>query len=157
MYAIGQSDSGRIVLLDNVSVISIDVERNRVVFNFMNNINTVGRWTPDYHYFDYDSVQETIDAFEKLISTPHIKLNFFISESSENKEIVNKKAITTISILEETKRIIFNLNYSITSYDKRTSKSIEISKFIFWNYSNDDVMQDDMLEINEAIAHQIEI
>jgi len=70
---------------------------------------------------------------------------------------VNKKAITTISILEETKRIIFNLNYSITSYDKRTSKSIEISKFIFWNYSNDDVMQDDMLEINEAIAHQIEI
>ncbi len=155
MYAIRQSDTDRLVLLKNVSVISLDLHRNRVVFNFMNNIRTVGRWTPDYHYFDYDSVEETIEAFEKLLNTPNIKLSFFISESSENKEIVNKEAITSISLLEDDMRIIFNLNYSITSYNRK-SEEVEISKFIFWNYTNNDVMDDDLLEINGELT-EIEI
>jgi len=159
MFAIKQDtlDKGKIILLENISVISLDIERRRVVFNFMNNINTVGRWTPDYHYFDYDSQEEAKNAFERLINTPKIKLNFFISENPDNKEIVNKKAITTISFLEDELRIVFNLNFNITSYEKKRGKAIEISKFIFWNYQNNDIMEDDILEINEAINEIVEI
>jgi hypothetical protein len=158
MYAVRQLQSDKIISLENVSVISLDLVRNRVVFNFMNNINTVGRWTPDYHYFDYETIEDAIDAFESLISTPYVKLNFFISENAENKEIVNKNAITTITILEDDLRIIFNLNFSITSYDrKRNNNPVEISKFVFWNYDNVDIFEDDSLEINEAFSNTIEI
>ena len=155
MQGLRQKDSDKTVLLKNISVISLDSERNRLVFNFMNNIFVFGRWTPDYHYFPYNSTKEAEEAFEAIKQMPFFRLNYFISESSDNVHLVNKNAVTTLSIKEDEWKIIFNLNFSITSY--KENKPIEISKFVFWTYDNEDAFDDDRLEIGELVANVIEI
>ena len=82
-------------------------------------------------------------------------MNYFISEVDENTSIVNRKAINTINIKEDELKVIFNLNYSITSYTN--NKPIEIGKFIFWNYENEDDLDDDKFIINENINDILEI
>jgi hypothetical protein len=155
MQGLRQKDSDKTVLLKNVSVISLDTERNRLVFNFMNNIFVFGRWTPDYHYFPYNTTEEAIEAFEKIKAMPYFRLNYFISESSENLHIVNKDAVTTLSVKEDEWKIIFNLNFSITSY--KDNKPIEISKFVFWTYNDEDLFDDDRFEISELVPNIEEI
>ncbi len=155
MKALQQEGTDKIVSLENISVISLDEDRKRVVFNFMNAIFIFGRWTPDYHYFQYDTEEKAIDAFEKIKTIPSFRLNYFISEVDENTSIVNKKAINTINIKEDELKVIFNLNYSITSYTN--NKPIEIGKFIFWNYVNEDDLDDDKFIINENINDIVEI
>jgi len=155
MKVIQQQNSDKIVFLDNISIISLDVNRCRLVFNFMNNIHMFGRWTPDYHYFSYDTLKEAEEAFDVIKSLPEFRLNFFISECPENLHIINKKAITTMSIKDEELKIIFNLNFSVTSY--KDNSPVEISKFIFWNYEDEDDFDTDRLEIGEQISSKIEI
>ncbi len=155
MKALQQEGTDKIVSLENISVISLDSDRQRVVFNFMNAIHIFGRWTPDYHYFQYDTADEATEAFEKIKQFPSFRLNYFISEINSNTSMVNKRAVNTISIKEDEFKIIFNLNYSITSY--ADNKPIEISKFIFWNYENEDELDDDKFVINENIGEIAEI
>lgn len=150
MKALQQEGSDKIVLLDNISVISLDIERERIVFNFMNAIHVFGRWTPDYHYFQYNSVSEALEAFSKIKSLPIIHLQYYISDFENNEDIINKKAINSINIKEEELKIIFNLNYSITSYTG--NKPIEISKFIFWNYDDMDDLDGDKFIIDENLG-----
>ena len=150
MKALQQADTDKIVLLDNISVISLDENRKRVVFNFMNSIFVFGRWTPDYHYFQYDTKNEAQTAFDKIKSIPHFRLNYFISDDETNLDLINKNSVTTISVKEDECKIIFNLNYSITSY--KENKTIEISKFIFWNYIDVDDLFDDRMQINENLG-----
>ena len=161
MYALKQEGKEKVILLENVSVISLDPEKSkkneyRVRFNYMSPIRITGRWTPDYHYFEYGTLEEAREAFEKICELAHIKLNFFISENPLNLEIVNKKSITSITYIEHPLRIIFNLNYSITSYD-RNNNPIEISKFVFWDYDKVDTLENDKLEINSTLTHLIEV
>lgn len=141
MKTLKQKGHSKIIVLENVSTISLDInefkDRTRIVFNFMNPIFLIGRWTPDYHYFEYDTAEEATKAFEKIISFSYIKQNFLISENPENKDIVNKKAITSISLKGEESKIIFNLNYPVTSYREIDKSPVEISKVIFWNYEFD--------------------
>lgn len=155
MRVIQQKDSDKMVFLENISIISLDLPRNRLVFNFMNNIHMFGRWTPDYHYFSYNTEKEAIEAFNTIKNLPHFKINFFISGSDDNLHIVNKMAITTLSVKDEELKIIFNLNFSVTSY--KDNSPVEISKFVFWNYDNEDEFDDDRLEIGELIAETIEL
>lgn len=155
MKVIQQLNSDKIVFLSNISIISLDTARCRLVFNFMNNIHMFGRWTPDYHYFSYDTIEEAQEAFETIKSLPEFRLNFFISEIPENLHIVNRDAITTMSIKDDELKIIFNLNFSVTSY--KDNSPVEISKFIFWNYENEDDFDVDRLEIGEQISTKIEI
>ncbi len=151
MKALQQKDSNKIVLLDNISVITLDDSRNRIVFNFMNSIHVFGRWTPDYHYFQYNNDTDAIEAFKKIKGLPYFKLNYFISDADSNIDMINKNAVTTISIKEEEYKIIFNLNYSITSY--KENKAIEISKFIFWIYDDDDDLFNDRLQVSENLGN----
>lgn len=155
MHALRQRGHDKIILLKNVSTISLDISnensRDRIVVNYMNPMHLFGRWTPDYHYFEYDSTQEAIDAYEAILKLPYIVLNFFISENADNKDIVNKNSITSISVNEEDLKIIFNLNYPVTSYREKDSKPVEISKVIFWNYFDDSPFEGDLLEINESL------
>jgi len=155
MKAIRQKDSDKIVFLENVSIVSLDTQRNRIAFNFMNNIHMFGRWTPDYHYFSYDNIEEAKKAFQKMKNIPFFKLNFFISDSDENVHIINKEAITTLSVKEEELKIIFNLNFSVTSY--KDNSPIEISKFVYWNYEEEDMFDTDRLELGELISEIIEL
>lgn len=155
MKALQQSDTDKIVLLDNISVISLDEGRKRVVFNFMNSIFVFGRWTPDYHYFQYDTKEQALEAFNKIKSIPHFRLNYFISDDATNLDLINKDSVTTISVKEDEQKIIFNLNYSITSY--KDNKPIEISKFIFWNYEDVDDLFDDRMQINENLGEITQI
>lgn len=151
MKALKQKDEDKIVLLENVSTISIDAERKRIVFNFMNPIQLVGRKTPDYHYFVYPTRQMAEEAFMKITMMPYIKLNFLISENPFNTDIVNVKAITSLHMDDEGVKIIFNLNYPITSYREKDSREVEISKVIFWNYQSDTQYEYDKLEISEIL------
>ena len=155
MKVLQQEGSDKLISLKNVSVISLDNDRKRLVFNFMNAIHMFGRWTPDYHYFQYNSQEEAQEAFEKIKLIPLFRVSFFISDIDSNLDIVNKEAVNTISIKDEELKIIFNLNYSITSYTD--NKPIEISKFIFWEYENEDDLDDDKFVINENIGETIEI
>ena len=155
MKVLLQEGSDKLISLKNVSAISLDSERKRLVFNFMNAIHMFGRWTPDYHYFQYDSQQEAQDAFERIKLIPFFRVSFFISEINDNLPIVNKESVNSISIKEDELKIIFNLNYSITSYTD--NKPIEISKFIFWEFNNEDDLDDDKFVINENIGETIEI
>ena len=153
MQAIQQQDTDKIIFLDNISVITLDKDRARVVFNFMNSIFIFGRWTPDYHYFQYDNADDALEAFNKIKQLPHFRINYFISDIEENYDIINKQAITSVSIKEKESKIIFNLNFSITSYKEQ--QPIEISKFIFWKYENEDDVYNDRLQVYENLG-QIE-
>jgi hypothetical protein len=128
----------------------LDEERKRVVFNFSHPIHMFGKWTPDYHYFTYKRVKEAYEAFEEIKNTPIVKLEFFISCSETNRNIVKKEAITTVAFREEELKIIFNMNYSITSF-REIGDEVEISKFIIWNYDNEDDFTTDKLEILEEM------
>lgn len=150
MRALQQNGSEKIVFLGNVSIITLDLERNRIVFNFMNNIHMFGRWTPDYHYFTFDTSQEAEEKFKKLKELPFLRINFFISNDPRNINLVNKKAVTTLTEKDEELKIIFNLNFAITSY--RGDDPIEISKFVFWNYDDIDAYDDDRMEIVNLIS-----
>ena len=155
MQAIQQNDTDKIIFLNNISVISLDKDRCRVVFNFMNSIFIFGRWTPDYHYFQYNTEHKAVEAFNKIKSLPHFRIKYFISDVDTNLDIVNKDAITSVSIKEAEKKIIFNLNFSITSY--KDQQPIEISKFIFWNYDNDDDVLNDRLQVYENLGEIVTI
>jgi len=155
MKVIKQSGTDKVVFLNNISVISLDTVRNRLVFNFMNNIHMFGRWTPDYHYFSYNSLQEAEEAFEKIKEIPFFKINFFISGLKTNCYIINKEAVTTMSVKDDELKIIFNLNFSVTSY--RDNQPVEISKFVFWNYTDEDEFDDDRLDIGDLIINPIEL
>jgi len=151
MKALKLSSEDKIVLLENVSTISLDRERSRIVFNFMNAIQLVGRKTPDYHYFQYDTESEATTAFETIIEMTYIKMNFLVSENSDNTDIVNVKAITSFIPDDENLKIVFNLNYPVTSYRERDNRQVEISKVIFWNYRTDTPYEGDKLEIDNLL------
>jgi hypothetical protein len=151
MKTLQLNGEGKVIFLNNVSIISLDLPRNRIVFNFMNNIHLFGRWTPDYHYFSFDSSQEALEYYESLKRHPYFRINFFISFDDENTHMVNKSAVTSISVKEEELKIIFNLNYAVTSY--KGNEEVEISKFIFWNYMDEDLFDDDRLEVYMSISN----
>ena len=155
MQAIQQQDTDKIIFLNNISVISLDKDRCRVVFNFMNSIFIFGRWTPDYHYFQYKTEAKAIEAFNKIKGLPHFRINYFISDIEENMDIINKQSITSVSIKEKENKIIFNLNFSITSY--KDQQPIEISKFIFWKYENEDDVYNDRLQVYENLGEIVTI
>jgi len=155
MKTIKQKESDKFIFLNNISVISLDLMRKRIVFNFMNNIHLFGRWTPDYHYFSYETEEDALSAFKEIKSIPYFRLNFFISEHEENTNLVNREAVTSLSIKDDELKIIFNLNFSVTSY--KENEPVEISKFIFWNYENEDDFDDDRLEIGELFTQITEI
>lgn len=155
MKVIKQKDTDKLVFLKNISVVSLDRPRKRLVFNFMNNIHMFGRWTPDYHYFAYDTLEGAEEAFEEIKTIPYFKINFFISTVNDNLHMVNKEAVTTMSVKDDELKIIFNLNFSVTSY--RDNQPVEISKFVFWNYDEEDAFDDDRFEIGELLTEPIEL
>ena len=154
MQALKQANEEKVILLENVSTISLDADRSRIVFNFMNPIQLVGRRTPDYHYFEYPSSKYATEAFDAIVNNPHIKLNFLVSENSDNTDIVNIKAITSMLPDEQNLKIVFNLNYPVTSYRERDNRSVEISKVIFWNYKSESPYEGDILEIANILDIQ---
>jgi len=125
----------KIINLKNVSTILVDTERCKIIYNFINSINIMDRETPDYTYQTFDSPEETLKEFESIKKIQYVKDNFLISEDVKNLgEIVNKNFITSINIDEKRKRIVFNLNFSITILDHKTRKPIKISKFVYYDY-----------------------
>jgi len=151
MQALKQKNEDKIVLLNNVSTISIDADRSRIVFNFMNSIQLVGRKTPDYHYFEYETREEALSSFEEITLMPYVKLNFLISENPDNTDIVNISAITSLIHDDENLKTVFNLNYPVTSYRERDNREVEISKVIFWNYYGETQFEGDKLEIANVL------
>jgi len=139
------SPSEKIINLKNVSTIQLDSERKKIIFNFINSINIMDRETPDYCYQNFKTPEETEEAFEALKQTRYIKENFIISKKQTNRgEILNKNFITSINIDERRKRIIFNLNFSITIFDTKLQKPIKISKFVYFDYKSVQQMKEEL-------------
>jgi len=123
-------NNGKLINLAVVSTISID--KNKVIYNFINSIDILGRETPDYSYERFKTNKEAEKRFKELQQLDIIKDRFLFHKNHKN-EIVNKDYITSIVYDEKKQRIIFNLNYSISVIDKKTGKEVKISKFIYWN------------------------
>jgi len=139
MITLTQRNSEKTINLENVSVIAIETSKQKVIFNFMNSINKFGRKTPDYAYLTYETEEDAYNAYNNILEIEFISNEFFIS--SFNDSIVNKHSINTISIREDKKLIIFNLNFPVSGDNKSS-----ISKSVFWSYNTDlDFMEDKKL------------
>jgi hypothetical protein len=135
----------KLVNLNNVSTISLDCERNKIIYNFTNSINILGRETPDYSYQTFETFEEAENVFFALKELKFVQDNFLISSNINNSyEIVNKNFVTSINLDEKHKRIIFNLNYSVTIIDHKTNKPIKISKFVYYNYNSRQEMKKEL-------------
>ena len=146
------SPNEKLIYLKNVSTISIDRNNFKIIYNFVNSINIVGRETPDYSYQKFNSLEEMLEEFEKIKSLDYIKDNFLISEVPENyDEIVNKNFITSISVIEDKRRLVFNLNYSISIIDKKSGKPMKISKFVYFDYPSKKRMKSEVGKFVEKI------
>lgn len=146
MITLTQTNSEKTVNLGNVSCITLEAEKNKVIFNFMNPINKFGRDTPDYAYFVYNSPEEAINAYTTIKEIAFIKQNFLFSTYAGNKTVVNKNSINTISERETQLNLIFNLNFSVTNENNHN-----ISKSVFWTYPDEDSFEADKLLVDAAI------
>jgi len=123
-------NNGKLINLSVVSTISID--RNKVIYNFINSIDILGRETPDYSYERFKENGDAQKRFKELQNLNVIKEKFLFHKNHSN-EILNKDYITSIIYDGKKERVIFNLNFSISVLDRKTGKEVRISKFIYWN------------------------
>lgn len=153
MVTVRQIDQDKIVSLGNTSTITFDDDKRKIIFNFVSAIRKFGRLTPDYTYFVYQTTIEYMDAKKALFDIPYVELNFMRSDTSSNKDIVNKNHVTSISYKAEDLRIIFNMNYGISSKGDRLNEEV-ISRPIFWNYFSDDEFEADEFVIGNSIESE---
>lgn len=119
--------------LINLAVVSsISIDNKKVIYNFINSIDILGRQTPDYSYERFNSTLEANKRFKELLNLDLVKDKFLFHKNHEN-EILNKDFITSIVYDSRKRRVIFNLNFSISVKDRKTGNIVKISKFIYWN------------------------
>jgi len=149
MITLTQQNSEKTINLGNVSIITLEEQKCKVIFNFMNPINKFGRKTPDYAYLVYNTAEQAKESFEKILQIPLITQGFLVSENPDNLSVVCKEAINTISVREEKELIIFNLNFPVQG-----EGNTEISKSVFWSYASTDTFESDKLTIQAAPENQ---
>ena len=122
--------------LANVSNIIFNHQKNKISFQFANSIDILGKITSDF--YDIEPDEKPFEYIKKeILKIPYIKENFLIPQYNNNEffEIVNINHINTIT-LNEPNKIIFNMDYAIEIFDKKTNQNKKISKFVYWKYKN---------------------
>jgi len=140
-----KSGDSKIVNLNQVSNIGVDTKKLRIIFNLKYSINVFDKFTPDYVYFEYKDYNELKKAYNNLLEL--VRDDFLISKN-ENQRLVSKKCVSSINIIPEQKRIIFNLNYGITH--PNDSEKIT-SDFVFWTFKNDENFQKEVENLNNSL------
>lgn len=138
----------KIINLDNVSNVGVDIGKLRLIFNFQHSINIFnGGLSPDYVYMDFDTSKEMGEMFGLIAEK--CKDAYFISENPANR-MVNHSAVCSINIEESRNRIIFNLNHPISSKDRSDDKVS--SNFVFWNFESKDSFETSRDSITDLLA-----
>jgi len=126
-------NNNKIINLKNVSTVILDVTaKPKIIYNFVNSINIMGRETPDYTYEFFNTAEEAEERYLELLKEEYICRNF-IYHNNHHFEVLNMNFITSISYDEIKERMIFNLNYSVSVKDRKTGNDVKISKFVYWN------------------------
>jgi hypothetical protein len=135
--------------LARVSNIIFDPKKLKIIFQFANSINILGKETSDFYELEIPNEEAFEKVSKNLLEHPYIAANFLLPKYiKEDKfyEIVNINHINSIT-LDEPNKIIFNLDYAIDIYDKKTNKNKKISKFVYWIYENEEAKQKELQRI----------
>lgn len=127
-----------IINLDNVSNVFIDRKESKVIFNMNYAIRiTSDTITSDYVSWKYDNLDEIVNLLNDVLK----RAKFIIPNNIYNR-YVNPKCVASIKIEEANKKVIFNLNSTVThpmDIDvKRNGKQRLTSDFVFIKFNNTD-------------------
>ena len=127
-----------IINLDNVSNVFIDRKESKVIFNMNYAIRiTSDTITSDYVSWKYDNLDEIVNLLNDVLK----RAKFIIPNNIYNR-YVNPKCVASIKIEESNKKVIFNLNSTVThpmDIDvKRNGKQRLTSDFVFIKFNNTD-------------------
>lgn len=130
-----------IINLDNVSNVFIDRKESKVIFNMNYAIRiTSDTITSDYVSWKYENLDEIVNLLNDVLK----RAKFIIPNNIYNR-YVNPKCVASIKIEEANKKVIFNLNSTVThpmdassDYNKKSGKQRLTSDFVFIKFNNTD-------------------
>jgi len=134
--------TNKVVNLNNVSNICVDMDKSlannisgKVIFNMNYSVKVFGeKFTPDYVYWEFKSLQELAEIDQLLLKTiANKEYNlFWIAPLESGQKYVNMNCVSSVNIDYNKNRVIFNLNYNI-SHPKNHSQLT--SDFVFMDFS----------------------
>ena len=138
------------VNLDNVSNIFIDRKTQKIIFNMNYSVRLNGNLTSDYEYWHYTDLSEVLPRLEDILE----KQGFILPNNTFNR-YVNPKCVSSFKIDEKNKKVIFNLNSTVTHpEDTRLKEDAQryTSDFVFIKFTNADEFEDYVEKISELFV-----
>ena len=153
-----------IINLDNVSNVFVDRKDNKVIFNMNYAVKVVTSngslsktLTPDYVYWKFNDLDEILKVIDETLR----RAKFIIPNNIYNR-YVNPKCISSIKIDEPNKKVIFNLNSTVThpvdaskiaqGEDIPLHKQQLTSDFVFIKFNNIDEFYEYCEQIEELYS-----
>lgn len=146
-----------IINLTNVSNVFIDRKNNKVIFNMNYTVKLSDALTPDYEYWFFDDLEEIV----KIIDDALIRAKFITPNNIYNR-YVNPKCVASIKIDDRNKKVIFNLNSTVTHPDDARKiadgqniplhKQKLTSDFVFIKFNNTDEFYEYCEQIEQLYA-----
>lgn len=117
--------SDKVVNLKNVS--NINIVGSRIIFNMNYNINIgQNKFISDYVY--WEGTQDDLKARLKILNCNHYFVSNFIEKV--NNGYVNINEISSMKLLENTHRVIFNLSHPVSFKDHNGVQRLT-SEFVY--------------------------
>jgi hypothetical protein len=132
-------DYGRSLLnLDNVSNIAFLERSNRIVFNFVSNIEIKSKngiqVIADYRYDDYVSLS---DYNNRKYELQDILSDLgFIAPKFEGHHWINPKHVTFVNVDKKRNKVMFNLANSVTKMID--NEVMLVNDFVFWTHKSEE-------------------
>lgn len=138
------------VNLDNVSNIFIDRKTQKIIFNMNYSVRLNGNLTSDYEYWHYTDLNEILPRLEDILE----KQGFILPNNTFNR-YVNPNCVSSFKIDEKNKKVIFNLNSTVTHpEDTRLKEDAQryTSDFVFIKFTNADEFEEYVEKISELFV-----
>ena len=138
------------VNLDNVSNIFIDRKTQKIIFNMNYSVRLNGNLTSDYEYWHYTDLSEILPRLEDILE----KQGFILPNNTFNR-YVNPNCVSSFKIDEKNKKVIFNLNSTVTHpEDTRLKEDAQryTSDFVFIKFTNADEFEEYVEKISELFV-----
>lgn len=146
-----------IINLDNVSNVFVDRKNGKVIFNMNYTVKLSDALTPDYEYWYFNDLDEIM----KIIDDSLRRAKFIVPNNIYNR-YVNPKCVASIKIDDKNKKVIFNLNSTVTHPDdaRKISEGQHIplhkqkltSDFVFIKFTNTDEFYEYCEQIEELYS-----
>ena len=132
-----------IVNLSNVSNVFIDRKNNKVIFNMNYSVKLSDVTTSDYEYWHFNNID---DIYKEL--NERLEISGFIVPNNIYNRYVNPNCVSSIKIDENSLKVIFNLNSTVTHPEDARKISMGdrniipkqrmTSDFVFIKFNNND-------------------